>query len=73
MRGGVVMPTWHVEGNRSVLEAGCSSSWAFSYAEEDKEFLLLVKSMQESFGTSQYLSLSEICSQRHARWPSSHW
>lgn len=67
MRGGVVMPTWHVEGNRNVLEAGCSSSWVFSNAEAGKEFLLLVKNMQESFGTSQYLFLSGICSQRHAQ------
>lgn len=60
------MPAWHVEGDINVLEASCSSSWAFSYAEAGRGILLLVKNLQESFNVSQYLSLSEICSQRHA-------
>lgn len=62
------MPAWHVEGDINVLEADCtSSSWAFSYAEAGRDILLLVKNLKESFSTSQYLSQSEICSQRHAQ------
>lgn len=59
------MPAWHAVGDINVLEAGRSSSWAFSYAEADRDILLLVKNLQEI--TSQHLSLSEICSQRHAQ------
>lgn len=62
MRGRVVMPAWHVVGDINVLEAGCSSSWAFSYAEAGRDILLLVKNLQESFSEPQYLSLSETCS-----------
>lgn len=59
------MPAWHAVGDINALKACCSSSWAFSYAEADRDILLLVKNLQEI--TSQYLSLSEICSQRHAQ------
>lgn len=61
------MPAWHGEGDINVLEASSISSWAFSYAEAGRDILLLVKNLQELFGPSQYLFLSEIWSQSLAQ------